>query len=315
MMRVFAGALAASCLILSASAARAADAPPATEQMLIPHVNQQAMDKLGFRFGVQIYTFREMTAFEALDIMKKLGIHYVEFFGGQKMSKDKNVNVGPDMGDDNTQALLAKCKECDVKPVAFGVTGLSGNEAQDRKTFDWAKKMGLETIVSEPKPDKAVFDVIDKLCEEYNINMAMHDHPKPSTYWNPDLVAQMSEGRSKHIGSCADTGHWVRSGLDPVECVKKLKGRVIEAHLKDVAKDTPARGENARFQRPGSERFKDVPWGTGIVNAKGVMQELKNQGAHINWDIEYESTHGQELINNVAKSYQAFSDMCVELAK
>ena len=315
MMRFIAAAIAASCLLTASIWARADDALPASEAIFIPKVNQQAMDKLGFRFGVQIYTFRAMTAFEALDVMKTLGIHYVEFFGGQKMSKEKSVNVGPDMGDDNTEALLAKCKECDVKPISFGVTGLSGNEQQDRKTFDWAKKMGLETIVSEPKPDKAVFDVIDKLCNEYNINMAMHDHPKPSTYWNPDLVVQMSEGRSKHIGSCADTGHWVRSGLDPVECIKKLKGRVIEAHQKDVVKDTPARGANARFQRPGSERFKDCIWGTGLVNAKGIMQELKDQGAHINWDIEYESTSGTELINNVAKSYQAFSDMCVELSK
>src|SRR5690349_18702391 len=96
-MRRLIAAVAALCLLISAVSARAADALPTSEQIFIPKVNQQAMDKLGFRFGVQIYTFRAMTAFEALDVMKTLGIHYVELFGGQKMSKDKSVNVGPEM--------------------------------------------------------------------------------------------------------------------------------------------------------------------------------------------------------------------------
>jgi len=35
--------------------------------------------------------------------------------------------------------------------------------------------MGLETIVSEPPAD--AFDTVDKLCEEYGINVAIHNHP------------------------------------------------------------------------------------------------------------------------------------------
>jgi sugar phosphate isomerase/epimerase len=42
-------------------------------------------------------------------------------------------------------------------------------------------------------------------------------------------------GRGKRIGACCDTGHWVRSGLHPVECLKKLEGRILGFHLKDVA--------------------------------------------------------------------------------
>ena len=36
---------------------------------------------------------------------------------------------------------------------------------------------------------------------------------------------KVCEGRSDRIGACADIGHWYRSGLVPVECLKKLQGR------------------------------------------------------------------------------------------
>ena len=42
------------------------------------------------------------------------------------------------------------------------------------------------------------------------------------------------------MGSCADIGHWVRSGLQPVECVKILKGRIMSSHMKDLHAPLPS---------------------------------------------------------------------------
>lgn len=267
-----------------------------------PKVDQAAIDKVGFKFGVQAYTFRELSTFETLDRLQFLGVHYVEFYPGQQLRRDnRNAKCDHNMSDADVAALLAKCKECGVTPISYGVVGLSKNEAESRKVFDWARKMGLQTIVSEPAPNKETFDVLEKLVKEYDINLAMHDHPKPSTYWNPDTVLMVVQGRSNKLGSCSDVGHWVRSGLKPVDCLKKLEGRVIELHLKDVA--------------PKGNGFTDVPWGTGVADAKGIMAELKRQGAHPCFNVEYESSHGTDLVNNVSKCYQAFSDMCEELAK
>jgi hypothetical protein len=49
-------------------------------------------------------------------------------------------------------------------------------------------------------------------------------------------------------GACADTGRWMRSELNPVEQLKKLEGRIISFHFKDLNKF----GGGAH----------DVPWGT-----------------------------------------------------
>ncbi|HEV8604007.1 MAG TPA: sugar phosphate isomerase/epimerase [Tepidisphaeraceae bacterium] len=265
-----------------------------------PKVNNAAIDKAGFRLSVQAYTFREMSLLETIDTLKFLGVHYVELYPGQKFSKDNPKPANHDMPPEMLSELLQKLRDADVKAVNYGVVGLSKDEAASRKVFDWAKKMGLETIVSEPTPDKETFDVVEKLCEEFQINVAIHDHPYPSTYWYPQKVLEVTKGRSNRIGSCSDTGHWYRSGFIVTECIDKLKGRVISLHLKDLNKDK-----------------QDVPWGTGMIHAKDVMATLMAQKpAHKPvWSIEYESSHGTELVNNVGKCCENFGKFCEELTK
>ena len=77
-----------------------------------------------------------------------------------------------------------------------------------------------------------------------------------------------------------------------------LQGHIFELHFKDL-----------------NEKKEDVPWGTGNCDIKGLMTELKRQGSPLVFSVEYESTKGQELIDNVAKSVEYFSKVATELAK
>ena len=302
-MRIVLFVLALCCLpacLLAADKELIGD-PKAFPGINKPKIDDAAIDKAGFRIGVQAYTFREMSLYETLDTMKYLGIHNIELFGGQKLSKENpTIKVGHDMPAQYIDEMLAQLKEANVTAVSYGVTDVGTTEASARKVFDFAKKVGLENVVSEPKVDLQLFATLDKLCNEYQINLAMHDHPKPSTYWNPETVLKVSEGRSKRIGSCSDTGHWLRSGLVPVDCIKQLNGRIIELHLKDI-----------------DEKKVDVPWGMGKVDAKGIMEALHAQNPTNKpvFFIEYETSHGTELANNVGKCCENFSKYCEEMTK
>src|SRR4051812_3575093 len=208
--------------------------------------DETALDKLHMRLACQAYTFREMTAFETLDLLKQLGIKYIEFYPGQKLSPDRSdLKVGPDLPADQVARLKDKLKDTGVEAVSFGVTDLTNDEAKARKTFEFAKAMGIQTIVSEPPQD--ALPLLDRLAGEYDMRVAIHNHPKPkSIYWNCDTLLDALKDCSPRIGACADVGHWYRSDLVPVECLKKLEGRVIESHFKDL-----------------SPEKLDVPWGTG----------------------------------------------------
>jgi sugar phosphate isomerase/epimerase len=256
-------------------------------------------EKIGWKLGCQAYTFNRFTFFEAVDKNRSLGLKYLEAYPGQKLSAEKpDVTVGPGMSPEMRAAVKEKLARASVKMVNFGVVGLPNDEKQSRDVFEFAKDMGIETIVSEPPPD--AFDLIERLCEQYQINVALHNHPEPSRYWNPDTVLAATKGRSKRIGACADTGHWMRSGIRPLDAVKKLEGRIISFHLKDLNK----------YGRQGAH---DVPWGTGQADLKAVLAEIHRQGFKGVFSIEYEH-NWLESLPEIAESVAFFDATAAELA-
>jgi sugar phosphate isomerase/epimerase len=225
--------------------------------------------KADWRLCMQAYTFNRFTFYEAIDKTKALGLRYIEAYPGQRLSKEKpDVNFDHNVSAEMRTEVKKKLQAAGVKLVNYGVVGLSNNEQENRKVFDFAKDMGIETIVSEPPED--AFELIDKLCQEYKINVAIHNHPKPSHYWDPNTVLKVCKGRSNRIGACADTGHWFRSGLVPLECLKKLQGRIVSLHFKDLSEG------------------HDVIWGTGKCDVKAMLTEIARQNFKGVFSIEYE---------------------------
>jgi sugar phosphate isomerase/epimerase len=248
-------------------------------------------EKLGWRLGCQAYTFNRFTFFDAVDKTASLGLHYIEGYPGQTISKKLSAAMGADMTAAHRKLVLKKLADSGVKMVNFGVGGY------DRKHFEFAKEMGVETLVAEPNEND--FDAVEKLCNEFRINLAIHNHPRPSHYWNPDTVLKVCRGRSKRIGACADTGHWARSGLNPVECLKKLAGRIVSLHFKDLNK----MGVDAH----------DVPWGTGVCDVKKMLIELRRQKLKAVFSIEYEY-HWEDSLPDLAKCVKYFDRTALNLA-
>ena len=262
-------------------------------------------EKIGWRLACQAYSFNRFTFFEAVEKNASLGLHYLEAYPGQKLSVEKpDVKIGPDMPADARVEVKKFLADKGVKMVNLGVIGLPADAVGSRKVFDFAKDMGVETIVSEPKPE--AFDVIEKLCDEYQINVALHNHPEPSPYWNPDTVLERTKGRSKRIGACADTGHWMRSGINPIDAIRKLEGRIISFHFKDL--------DQYGKQGKGQERPHDVPWGTGKADAKAVLAEIYRQKIRAVFSIEYEY-NWLESLPEIAQCVEFFDRTAAELAQ
>src|SRR5262245_30778983 len=248
-------------------------------------------EKLGWRLGCQAWTFNKFTLFEAIDKTAELGLHFIEAFPhGQKLSADNPAVFGPRLSAADRKEVKKRLTDKGVKLVNMGVG------PYDREAFEFAKDMGIETLVSEPEFN--AFDQIDKLVEEYQINLAIHDHPKPSRYWDPDTVLKVCKDHSKRIGACCDTGHWMRSDLKPVECLKKLEGRIISFHMKDLNEFGP--------------KAHDVPWETGRGDVNGMLTEVKRQGIKPVFSMEYEHKF---TMPELAECVTYFDKVAGELAK
>ncbi|MCL5278518.1 MAG: DUF1080 domain-containing protein [Planctomycetes bacterium] len=256
----------------------------------------QAKDK--WRVGAQSYSFNRFTFEEAMAKTKACGMKYMEVFPDQKVGKEFGDTVFKNMTAEQRQQLKQMLKDNGLTLTCYGVI-TPGNEQEWRKLFDFAKDMGFEDIVSEPAEKD--LPMIDKLCQEYQIGVAIHNHPRPSHYWDYETVLKACAGRSKWIGSCSDTGHWMRSGIDPVAAILALgkAGRIRSLHFKDLNEFGP--------------QAHDVPWGTGAGTAREVLVALTAFGFEGPFSAEYEY-HWDNSVPEIKQSAEWFKKTEAELA-
>jgi len=231
----------------------------------------------GFAIGCQAWTFNHFTVMEAIDKTAAAGGKVIEFYPGQKYSAEQpNLKFDHNATPEMIAAVQARLKKDGIRAVNYGVVGIPNNEAGARKIFEFAKQLGLYGITTESVES---IDVIEKLVKEYDIRVGFHDHPKRPQdpaykMWDPNYILSVVKDRDARIGSCADTGHWVRSGLNPVDCLTILQGRIISSHLKDLNEKSP--------------KAHDVPYGTGVSDVPAILAELKRQNFVGNVSVEYE---------------------------
>jgi sugar phosphate isomerase/epimerase len=231
----------------------------------------------GIALGCQAWTFKEFSVLEAIDKTAEAGGKVIEFFPGQKFSPEHpELKFDHNATDDMIAAVKARLAQRGIRAVNYGVVGIPKNEAEARKIFEFAKKFDLYGITTESVD---ALDTIEKLVKEYDIHVGFHDHPRRADnpaykMWDPHYVLSVVKDRDTRIGACADVGHWVRSGLNPVDCLKILKGRVISLHLKDLNEKSPD--------------AHDVPFGTGVSDIRAILAELQRQNFAGNASIEYE---------------------------
>lgn len=227
---------------------------------------------LGWDLSAQAYSFNRYTFEEAVSFANQAGLKSVEGYFGQQLSKESDEKLSADLSEEGERIVRNALSKYNVKLLGFGVVG-ANDEAGWKKLFQFASDFGVEFLNVEPQEE--FLPLIGQLASQYKIRVGIHNHPKPTHYWDPEIVlAAIEKADSPYVGACADVGHWVRSGLDPVESLKKYEGKLFNLHMKDLNEKSP----NAH----------DVHWGTGVSDIQGVIQELKRQNFKGNISAEYE---------------------------
>lgn len=250
----------------------------------LPSVAAEADPYHGFKMGIQSYSLRGFKVEKALEESKKLGLHYWESTPGHFPITTVPKQIAEE---------LELLKGTDIKLLAYGVLSFDSNETKAREYFDFAKGMGIETLSANPKKDKATFDLLDKLVEEYKINIAIHNHGPKALYDKISDVVEMVKDRHPRVGACVDTGHYLRSKENPVEAIERLKERVYGVHLKDV--------KNA-------QHFTIL--GEGDLDVVGCLKALKRLNYKHGLSLEYEENMENPVsdieacLRNVRKAFE-----------
>ncbi len=263
-------------LAAQAAAQNPAPAIPAAIASQVKATDYAAVRIKKFPIAVEGWTYRRYTFFQTVDKLKALGISLLQAYPGQPLGNgDPKAVFGEGMPEADLKAAQAKLREAGVAVFAYGVVDLGTTEASMRKVFDFARKMGIRIVVCEPQDE--AFPILDRLLEEYDLRAAIHNHPQPAKYALPMTTLERLKGRCERIGVCADTGHWMREGLNPVECLRLLQGRILDMHLKD------------RTDFGKGAAAKDVAWGSGRAGVRDVLAELTLQDFAGALTMDYEN--------------------------
>jgi len=243
---VMAGFLAGTLLSCGSSDRKTQDAP---------------QSDLPWKTGVALYSFNKFSFPQTLQKADSAGLEYVEGFSFHKLGSEFGDKTLLQLDEQEVEKLKTMIRDKGLSMRSIYV-GDAKTPEQWTHYFEMGKKLGLEFFVSEPRADE--WDLLDSLGRVYGIKTAIHEHARgQSYYWHPDSVLKAAEGRP-FIGACGDVGHWTRSGLDPVECLKSLENNLISVHLKDVSV-------------AGEMNPEYVVIGKGVLDFKGIASELKRQ--------------------------------------
>ncbi len=248
----------------------------------------------GFRMCLQSFSLRGYDTETALAHSQALGLKYWEAF-----RQHIPLATLPSQVQESRQ-LLARYG---VRLLAYGVMGVNSNENEARQLFDFAQAMELVSISANPQKDKATFDLLDKLVDEYGIPIAIHNHGPGATYDKIADVEFWTKDRHPLIGACVDTGHFLRSDEDPVEAIERLGPRVYGVHLKDVRSiRNPAELARLAAELPAKEasRLKSegkvmTILGEGELNLVGCLQALRQLNYDRALSLEYEENASNPL--------------------
>lgn len=254
-----------------------------------------AQEHTGLELGLSAYSYKNQTLHNLIDHAVKMKVWNIGGLNVQKVSGEIPKNFDYQLTQKERLSIRNKLLQTGVRLRTYYIHDIPNNEVDCKKIFDFAKYMGIETIISEPKPE--ALKLIDKYCNKYDIRLAIHNHgPRLSPqYFDPEKLKAAIKDRSNMIGACGDTGYWTRNGIDPIEAIGSLGNRLITVQLHDLHEQ--------------SSEGHDVPWGTGSSDIRSILETLALNAPNLtmigleysyNWDkSDEEIKHSTKYFNEI----------------
>ncbi len=237
--------------------------------------------------GLQTWTCRNMDFDQVVAFALKHGITHLQMIA---------KHMDPKAPREETLRKKAILEAKGLKVYTFGVNGTSLNKEENRKLFEFAKLMGIEVIIVEPR-NLAEWDNLEELVKEYDLKLAIHNHGTGTVYGDPATVRKVLAARDRRIGVCLDIGWVTGAGFDAAEVFRGYGDRVFDMHFKDKVVQTSADGKKVAT---------DTEIGQGQSNYAGLFAEIKRTGWSGVMAIETDSKAFAEDPNRLVSEAKTF---------
>jgi hypothetical protein len=244
---------------------------------------------LGSKVGLAASTFPDLSLFTTLEHADALNVSYVDASSLQKVNIVIPKNVDYNLQTGEIQAIQQKLLALNIRMTGYDVPAIGQDEDSIRKLFDFAKALGVETIVTNAMPND--LSLLDKIANEYAINVAIPG--------DLDTVLNALKSHSSRLGICGDTGTWLQQGVTPLTALSRAKDRLLVVRLGD--------------------RNALGPKGHAVELGKGVgdLSEFLSKMYQMNVKpsiITVDAAGGIGTMEDMSRAFDAFEDVLRPLA-
>jgi type 1 glutamine amidotransferase/sugar phosphate isomerase/epimerase len=264
-MRKFAGLGLAMLAVCVAGVALAAQSSGTVATVSHGGIRSSVTRVFGWRTAINADLFPNLTVLEMAEKANQLNVQAIEVSSSQTVSQDIAKKLDANLPPSDLEMFKKRFGElredgAGMRLVAYNVSQVGADENSWRKVFQFAKELGVDTIISDPGPP--LLGKLEALANEFSINVAVKNGSRSQTpaYWAPTEMMRVLLGKGKRIGVCADLGEWMKAGIKPVDALPVVNSRLMVVHLQD---------------RTGlGIEGKPVPFGSGTADAKEFFDEL-----------------------------------------
>ena len=230
--------------------------------------------------GIAGYTFVNIPLDQCISIMQQVGVNALSI---------KDFYLPLNSNQDKIDEVLGKFKAAGIRVYAAGVIYMK-TQAEVDQAFDYAKRLGVDLIIGVPNYE--LLPYVEQKVKSYQIRLAIHNHgPEDKLYPGPKEIYDRIRNLDPAIGICLDIGHALMAGQDPVLAVSLYSSRILDVHVKDLAKNTSPE--------------TSVPVGEGVMDIPGLVRALNSIKFSGRCSIEYE-IKSKDILPGLAESVGYF---------
>ena len=246
----------------------------------------------GVRIGVSGYSFQNFSLDTAIETMKSIGLGYTEVWSRHiepKTTREELRAWRLSVPMDEFHRIGKKYDDAGIEKVAF--THDMKDDFTDEeleRPFQMAKALCAQRIATSTT--LTVVRRLVPLMEKYNMEVAFHGHVNvadTNEFAGPDSFSK-ALAMSPLARINLDIGQFMGAGFDAVPFIAEHHAKIPVLHIRDGQK---------------GQRGK-VPWGTGDVPIKDVLQLLKNEKYAMVADIEYDYGGAMDPMNEIRKCFE-----------
>jgi sugar phosphate isomerase/epimerase len=256
---------------------------PTVTSAAAPESAKPAGDDL-FRLGMAGYTFVHFNLDQALEMMRKVDVHYLCI---------KDFHLPYTSTAEQIAAFHEKLKQSGVTGYGVGPIYMKTTQEIDNG-FDYAKRVGVKLIVGVPNED--LLPYVEKKVKEYDMRYAIHIHGPDIKLWpNASSVMNAVKNLDSRIGLCFDMGHDTRYGDDAIADLEKYAKRIFDIHLKNVT--------------AANKDGKTCELSRGVIDIPAFVTMLRKIKYDGSCSLEYEKDMKDPLVG-IAESVGYFKGVC-----